>query len=209
MHIPRALACVFALGGYFGLLLVPVWHPAFRATGPYFVYVLTLPFALLALVVIGSWGAVAAFLARRRNSPPQVKHREMLGISVLGLLLFGSAFGLSATIRGALPSGSHLLSFDSARWKDTTSSESVGGDISDRQKMLGDVVSNVLPGRHRQELEEMLGLSLETRYFANTGRDLIYLLGRERDSLFGVDSEWLLIWLDESGRLERYEVWTD
>lgn len=31
----------------------------------------------------------------------------------------------------------------------------------------------------------------------------------ERDSMFGLDSEWLLIWLDGSGRFERYEVWTD
>ena len=55
----------------------------------------------------------------------------------------------------------------------------------------------------------MLGPSLDTRYVASSGRDLIYLLGPERDSMFGVDSEWLLIWLDGSGRFERYQVWTD
>lgn len=75
--------------------------------------------------------------------------------------------------------------------------------------MLGDVVSHVLPSRDRRELEAMLGPSLDTRYVASSGRDLIYLLGPERDSMFGVDSEWLLIWLDGSGRFERYQVWTD
>jgi hypothetical protein len=209
VHTIRRLAVVFALAVYFGLLLVPEWRPAFRATGPYFVYALTLPFVLLTLIVFGCWGAVGVFLARRRGSPAKAKHRALLGVSVCGLFLFGSAYGLSATIRGALPSGSHLLRFDSGQWTDMASSDSVGGDISVRQKMLGDVVSNVLPGRDRRELEEMLGQSLETSYFAKSGRDLIYLLGRERDSMFGVDSEWLLIWLDGSGRFERYQVWTD
>ena len=85
----------------------------------------------------------------------------------------------------------------------------MGGDISARQKMLGDVVKKVLPGHDRRALEDLLGPSLETPYFADTGRDMIYRLGMERDSMFGVDSEWLLIWLDDSGRFERYEIRTD
>ena len=66
-----------------------------------------------------------------------------------------------------------------------------------------------MPGRDRGELEELLGPSLDTFYFASSGRDLIYPLGKERGSLAAIDSEWLLIWLDQSGRFERYEVWTD
>ena len=203
----KSLASVLVV--YFGLLLIPEWWPALGATPAYFVYVLTLPFALVTLIVLGSWGAIGLFVSGTRNSPRQAKHRSMVRISVIGLLLFGSAYGLSAAIRGELPSGSHLRRFDSAQWKDEAASESAGGDISVRQKMLGDVVSNVLPGRDRRELDQMLGPSLDTPYFASTGRDLIYFLGRERESMFAVDSEWLLIWLDASGRFERYEVWTD
>jgi hypothetical protein len=206
---PVAKALGFTLVAYFGLLLIPEWWPALRATPAYFLYALTLPLALLVLIALGCWGAIGLHLARRRNSPRQAKHRSMLTLSIIGLLLFASAYGLSAAIRSGLPSGSHLQRFDSAQWKDETASESDGGDISLRQKMLGDVVSHVLPGRDRRELEAMLGSSLDTRYFASSGRDLIYLLGRERDSMFGVDSEWLLIWLDGSGRFERYQVWTD
>src|SRR5687767_10445498 len=205
----RRLIVVLAFVVYFGLLLIPEWWPAFRATAANFMYALTLPLTLLALLVLGCWGAIGLFMSRTRNSPRQARHRSMLGISILGLLLFGSAYGLSAAIRGALPSGSHLQRFDSAQWKGEAASESAGDDISVRQKMLGDVVGNLLPGRDRRGLEEMLGPSLDTPYFANTGRDLIYLLGPERDSMFGVDSEWLLIWLDDSGRFERYQVWTD
>jgi len=58
--------------------------------------------------------------------------------------------------------------------------------------MLVDVVKNILPGRTRAEIEEILGPSLETSYFKSTGRDLIYGLGPQRDSYFSIDSEWLL-----------------
>ena len=40
---------VFALVFYFGLLLVPEWWPAYSATPAYFMYILTLPIALLML----------------------------------------------------------------------------------------------------------------------------------------------------------------
>lgn len=46
-------------------------------------------------------------------------------------------------------------------------------------------------------------------YFQSTGRDLIYITGPERDSLFGIDSEWLLIWLDENGIYKRHAIVTD
>ena len=205
----RSLTVLFALVVYFGLLLIPEWWPAFRSTPAYFVYVLTLPFAVLALFVFASWGAVGLFVSRVRQSPRQARHREMLAISVLGLLLLGSAYGISAALRGPLPTGSYLLRFDSAGWKNEVSSPSDESDITIRQRMLGDVVDNVLPGRDRRELEELLGPSLDTQYFARSGRDLIYRLGLERDSMFGVDSEWLLIWLDDGGRFERYEVRSD
>jgi hypothetical protein len=75
--------------------------------------------------------------------------------------------------------------------------------------MLGDVVTNVLPGRNRTEIEALLGPSLETGYSKSTGRDLIYILGPERGSFFPIDSEWLLIWLNESGNFNRYSIYTD
>ena len=42
----------------------------------------------------------------------------------------------------------------------------------------------VLPGRTRAELETILGPSLDTAYFNETGRDLIYVLGPQRNSYF-------------------------
>jgi hypothetical protein len=88
------------------------------------------------------------------------------------------------------------------------SAEYVKGDITPRQKMLAQVVAQ-LPGRNRQELEQMLGPSLETGYFQSSGRDLIYVTGPQRDSFVAIDSEWLLIWLDDMGTFERYAIVSD
>ena len=75
--------------------------------------------------------------------------------------------------------------------------------------MLADVVKNVLPGQARDQIEQALGPSLETAYFSSIGRDLIYYLGSERDVYLGLDSEWLLIWLDDSGHFKRYKIAND
>jgi hypothetical protein len=94
-------------------------------------------------------------------------------------------------------------------WRDPRSAEYVEGDITPRQKMLADIVKNILPGRPRAELEGLLGPSLDTLYFKNEGSDLIYMLGPERDSYITIDSEWLLIWLDKDGRFKRYAIAKD
>jgi hypothetical protein len=75
--------------------------------------------------------------------------------------------------------------------------------------MLADVVKSVLPGGTRAEIEKILGPSLETPYFKSTSRDLIYVLGPQRDSYFTIDSEWLLVWLDKDGRFKRYAIAND
>ena len=131
-------------------------------------------------------------------------------MAIGSVVLVALAIGLSRTRVGRLPSGSNLQRFDRATWQDSHSADYVPKDITPRQKMLGDVVANVLPGRSRPELERLLGPSLDTPYFKSTGRDLIYVLGPQRDNYFApIDFEWLLIWLDENGRFARYAIAVD
>ena len=63
--------------------------------------------------------------------------------------------------------------------------------------------------KSRADIEELLGPSLQTGYFLEDGRDLIYYLGTERSSFLRLDSEWILIWIDGQGRLSRYRLATD
>jgi hypothetical protein len=59
-----------------------------------------------------------------------------------------------------------VLKFDERSWK--TSPPYVAKDITPRQKMLGDIIEQRLPGKSRREIEAMLGPSVETSYFAET-----------------------------------------
>lgn len=75
--------------------------------------------------------------------------------------------------------------------------------------MLKEVIEKILPGKSRQEIESALGPSIEISYFRELDKDLIYYLGPERDGLFNIDSEWLLIWMDEDGNFRRYMIVND
>jgi hypothetical protein len=194
---------------YLAPLLVPNGSPSFGGTKAFFVYFLSIPALLLALAGVGVWGGFGLFRSRLRAEPSKPRHRALFLIACVGVASFALVFGLTRSLPRALPTGSHLQQFDRSSWQEPRSADPVENDITPRQKMLADVVRSVLPGRTRAELEEALGPSLDTLYFASTGRDLIYVLGPQRDSFFAIDSEWLLIWLDKNGRFERYAIAND
>lgn len=201
-----ASTCVAA---YFGLSLVPHALPGLGGTGLSFAYVLSLPIVVLLLLAVGVWGGVGLLRAWVRGRPPRPRHRAYLLVGCVALASFTLALGLVRAVPRPLRTGSDLERFDRAVWQDPRSADYVPGDVTPRQKMLADVVKSVLPGRTRVELEQILGPSLETSYFKSSGRDLIYVLGPQRDSYFVIDSEWLLIWLDKDGRFERYAIAND
>lgn len=194
---------------YFGMMLIPTWWPAFAASGVFVLYVLSIPVSLVVLAGLGLWGLGGAAAATIRGLSIARRHRVFIVLSLAGALMFGSSLLLARSIRRALPTGSDLLEFAPAVWQDPNSSKFIQGDITPRQKMLGSLVKRLTPAQSRAQLEALLGPSLETFYFQSTGRDLIYILGPQRDSPFGIDSEWLLIWLDASGHFERYGIYVD
>lgn len=202
----RRLVLAFTL--YFGVLLVPEWYPDITSSIVYVGFLFTLPFALLVLALTTVIGVAGLGVAWIRNQAARAGYRSLLQLSVLGFAVFGGSYFLAGALARGLPQGSHVLDFDAGAWKQA-GAEPTGVTVTVRQKMLGDVVRNVLPHRSRQEIEALLGPSLDTFYAAESGRDLIYLLGRQRNSIFAIDSEWLLIWLDDSGRFERFQIHTD
>jgi hypothetical protein len=198
---------VVVLSFYFGVLLVPHWWPAFGASPYYIVYLLTLPLTLVGLIILATSGAVGALAARRRGTQVGVRHRTLLLCASVGLVMFAATIGLERRLGGTLPRGSFVLEFSTPAWQDPAAAAIVPGDITPRQKMLGSVVARLTPALDRPAIEALLGRSLDTPHFKSTGRDLIYVLGPERG--LGVDSQWLLIWLDASGHFARYQVVTD
>ena len=201
-----------ALGGlaaYFGALLVPNWWPGFAGTGVFFVYFLSIPVVLVLLFVLFLWGLIG-FASAQHDAPSATRrHAAMVIVPMVGALMLGASLGLARLVKRGLPTGSHLSDFDRAAWHDPRSSQYVEADITVRQKMLGSVVGTLDPSLNRTQIEALLGQSLDTPYFASTGRDMIYVLGPERGTLFSIDSEWLLIWLDDNGHFERFAIYTD
>ena len=74
-------------------------------------------------------------------------------------------------------------------------------DSGVRQLMADRLIARrVLIGKRRSEVVEMLGEPTPTTYFNDY--DLVYRLGAER-GFVSIDSEWLVVRLDESGRVSH------
>jgi hypothetical protein len=193
---------------FFSLLLVPEIWPAIDPF-IYMIYELSVLLALAILAFLGIWGVIGRTRSRYVNLPTAYRHRRLIALSSIAFCAFFAFACIRILIGYGLPAGSCLLAFDATVWQDPSSSEFVKDDITPRQKMLNQVVREVIPGRTRAEVEALLGPSLDTPYFASIGRDLIYVTGPQRDSLFAIDSEWLLIWLDQQGRVARFDIVSD
>ncbi len=132
-----------------------------------------------------------------------------MGTRILTLLLSVALIAGCAS-RTRLPEGSDAEAFDAIAWNAENAAGYVEGGVSPRQAMLEDLVQKVLPHKTGVELEALLGPPSDSGYFRDSGAALIYATGPEREGfLANIDSEWLLIWLDEAGTYQRYEIWTD
>ena len=108
------------------------------------------------------------------QGPGASEKSRVSSVGSLGLAAFLIVFALAQALPSNLPTGSYFQRFDRTVWLDPHSSDYVKDDISPRQKMLADVIAT-LPGVRSQKEDEILGPSLDTGYFKNTGRDLIYV----------------------------------
>ncbi len=75
--------------------------------------------------------------------------------------------------------------------------------------MLGDLVSKHLLGKNRNEIIAMLGEPSSKMDPDGPGPSLSYPTGFERSSYMRIDSEWLLIYFDSSGKAIRYTIGVD
>lgn len=165
--------------------------------------------ALLGLTILLSTFVTAVMWLS--TGDPESKLRRRNWCATFALMLATGvvvSIGNAAYARG-MPTGSFVKQFDQQIWAAPASSQFTKGDITDRQKMLGDVVRQIVINGTKDDIVAKLGPSEDDGYFSSSGRDLIYCTGPQRDSVFAIDSEWLLIWFDSDGRTSRYEIWSD
>ena len=188
-------ALYLAFGFFRSLWPYQIWFKPVSIT-----YALSL-FLFIVLIIISSlYSLIAWVLAKKRNK--DLHPAVAIGPAISLTILIG--FLSAPYMPKFLPSGSHLQPFNSDLWIADDSTVMRKG-INDRQKMLGDVVENILPGKSRNEIIRLLGLSSDD----SNQPTLLFYLGPARGDFFGVEVEWLEVYLDLSGNFEKYEVFRE
>lgn len=160
-------------------------------------YALSLFLIFPALIIIsGLYSLILWIMSKWRNK--DLKSAIVIGPTISATILI--LYVCSPYLPKFLPNGSHLQPFDSELWI-ADDSIVVREGITNRQKMLGDVVENVLPGKSRNEIIRLLGLSSDD----SNQPTLVFYLGPARRDSMGVQAEWLKIYLNHSEHFEKYE----
>jgi hypothetical protein len=160
-----------------------------------------------AIIVISSlYSLIAWIISKKRNK--DLKSAVVIGptISVTILILYVC----TPYLPKFLPNGSHLQPFNSELWIADDSIIMKDG-ITNRQKMIGDVTKNILPGKSRNEIISHLGLFSDDSNHPLIDDlnqpTLVFYLGPARRDFMGVSAEWLRVYLDPSGHFEKYELY--
>ena len=171
------------------------------------VYALSLSLLFPALIIIfGSYSLIAWIIAKRKNK--DLSSPVVIGPTISVTILF--LYVCSPFMPTFLPNGSHSQPFDSDLWI-ADDSILVRDGITNRQKMLGDVIDNILPGRSKNEIIKLLGLFSDSSNHSAPNNSnqptLIFYLGPARRDTMGIQAEWLKVYLDPSGHFAKYEVY--
>ena len=184
-------------------LVFPILYffPSLNASILTFFFYLSSP--LFAFIIIVGTLASIYFLIMSLT-----KKRKITSISRTSYYLFLLSFivfPITYTFPKPLPTGSFDLTFSETLWK---KSELVSDSlqITYLQKMLGDLINIVLPGKSEAEIIKLLG---EPEFRDIKNYKIIYELGAERDTFIRIDFEWLEIVLDEKGIYKKSIVSVD
>ncbi|HEX6791190.1 MAG TPA: hypothetical protein VF247_07770 [Candidatus Krumholzibacteria bacterium] len=183
------------------VLIIPVFAPASS--------VVAIPFliawvAAYALLLLGLWTVFEFFRSIRRRK----MSRKTTTLGAICFAGFSMVIVTSQMHLRRLPPVAYGMAFDRNAWLDPASDEPGDGSSTARQRMLGDLVKQ-LRGQRRPDIEKMLGTPFEPREFRTARPHIVYRTGpRETDSHI-VFSELLVIYVDENGIYQKYDVLLD
>jgi hypothetical protein len=93
--------------------------------------------------------------------------------------------------------------FDPVKWEDESQVQK-----GVRLRMAdGLIARQTLLGKTRTEVVDLLGEPPSTGYFSSW--DMVYWLGTERAGYMSIDSEWLVLRLDDEGRVTENRILND
>ena len=153
------------------------------------------------------WGTIVAVPPRpglelpwraagRTGGTCGMTRRRLVSILVAVVATPAALYGLTlAYFVFVVPSSDdyrHRLAFDAASWRQKSAD---AADWPTRLRMVDSLIERrLLGGRTQPEVVELLGPPDHTSKWRDW--DLVYHLGPEREALFRIDSEWLVIRLD-------------
>ena len=190
----------------FGVQLLPHW---WTGLGLSFLWGMFYPLFAVAVFLLSLVAALWALVVWLIERYPTVRQDQRQWCFTFGLIcvIAVTITAVSVAYARGLPMGSYARTFDSNVWFDPESEKFQPGDITPRQKMLGDVIGSVVRNGTRENIISQLGPPIVGR-LSEVSVDTTYCTGPQRDFL-KIDNEWLSIWFDESGHVTRWEVWSD
>lgn len=189
---------------FYGLAFLPHYFSKLATPDNAFVYLMLLE----CISLISACAAIIMFLFYAILPDPDFKQTCKRWFALTSLLFVLSILipVSSALLCVTYPFASFVSSFDAQQWKNPASSEHLPGDITVRQKMVGNAVRNHVIGYRKTDIVAALGESEHNGQFPDDLPDLAYRTGPRRDSAFQQGDEWLLIWLDDSQKMLRFEI---
>ena len=122
-------------------------------------------------------------------------------IVIILVIIVSVFFSISAL----LDDGVDQIPFVSNVWKNTPA---VFSHDSVRLRMCDDFLEgHCIVGMSRGEVILLIGEPDQTEYFKSY--DMVYMLGQETDSYFAMDSQWLVLDLNDSERVVSYDIVVD
>ena len=122
-------------------------------------------------------------------------------IVIILVIIVSVFFSISAL----LDDGVDQIPFVSNVWKNTPA---VFSHDSVRLRMIDDFLEgHSIVGMSRGEVILLIGEPDQTEYFKSY--DMVYMLGQETDSYFAMDSQWLVLDLNDSERVVSYDIVVD
>ena len=155
----------------------------------------------LVLVILSNLYSLIAFIWskwKRNELHPMIAIGPAVSLTIIII------WSLKPYMPSFLPSGSYQQPFNTELWI-ADDSTVVNENITVRQKMVGDVVENILPGKSRNEVIRLLGLSSDDSHQPT----LNYYLGPLRGDFSEMHIEILKIHFNSSGHYEKYAIITD
>ena len=122
-------------------------------------------------------------------------------IVIILVIIVSVFFSISAL----LDDGVDQIPFVSNVWKNTPA---VFSHDSVRLRMIDDFLEgHSIVGMSRGEVILLIGEPDQTEYFKSY--EMVYMLGQETDSYFAMDSQWLVLDLNDSERVVSYDIVVD